>query len=58
MNDPKTCWQFFVLNKNFGLLLFLAIVLGKIFPKMIIEDEEEYEERLELRDSANKEEKI
>ena len=41
MNDPKTCWQFFVLNKNFGLLLFLAIVLGKIFPKMIIEDEEE-----------------
>lgn len=44
-NDPKSCSKFFSLNKNFGFILFISILIGKVFPKALEEEDEEDEEK-------------
>ena len=31
LDDPKSCWEFFIMNRNIGLVILLSILMGKIF---------------------------
>ena len=29
LDNPKSCWEFFLMNRNIGLLILMSIILGK-----------------------------
>lgn len=31
LDNPKSCWEFFIMNRNIGIVILLSIIVGKIF---------------------------
>jgi 4-hydroxybenzoate polyprenyltransferase len=31
LNNPKSCWEFFLMNRNIGIIILISIILGKVF---------------------------
>ena len=30
LNNPRSCWEFFIMNRNIGIVILLSIIVGKI----------------------------
>ena len=30
LNNPKSCWEFFIMNRNIGMVILLSIIVGKV----------------------------